>query len=207
MKRVITLCITAAIFLTGCFSSSGEQTNDEPPKTTAPSAAAATQNPGTDEPDEQDEAKDIANIIGEGVSVNYAVTSEEAAVEITGCPAYGDRQTPYVYGKLTNGDPFDYELITAVIVAGNYYGKKPFQDSPNAFIRPDGTFTVQFSSNDGNGTDWLAENIMIFLVPSGYEDSIAPDVASGYIVPPAQISALRDDSICVVQIDREIQIQ
>ena len=139
-----------------------------------------------------------------GVSVNQLIISEDAAIEITSCPAYGDKSSPYVSGKLTKGDPTGYELICVIIVNNQYYGKKPYNDSPNSFIKNDGLWQVQFSSNDGQGTDWNAESIFIFLVPSGYQDKITPDVNAGYVVPPAQISDLKKDSICAVQIDREM---
>ena len=145
------------------------------------------------------------NLPGEGVTVKHIAVSEEAAIVITEAPSYGDRTFPYpfVYGQLTYGDPFDYETITIILVNGNYYGKKPFNDFPNGSIRPDGSFSVQFSSNDGVGTDWLATDIFIFLVPSGYRDSIVPDVKAGYVIPPSQISALKKDSVCAVQLIRE----
>lgn len=148
---------------------------------------------------------DDTNLLGEGVTVNHIVVSENAAIAITECPAYGDRTPPYpfIYGQLNHGDTFDYETITIINVNGSYYGKKPFNDFPNGFIKPDGTFSVQFSSNDGVGVDWQAEEILIFLVPSGYEDGIRPDANAGYVIPPAQISALKKDSVCVVQIIRE----
>jgi len=146
-----------------------------------------------------------ANQIGEGVTVHHLVVNENAAIAITAAPAYGDRMPPYpfVYGQLNHGDPFDYETITIITVNGNYYGKKPFHDFPNGFIRADGTFLVQFSSNDGVGTDWQATEIFIFLVPSGYQDPIQPDPNAGYAISPAQVSALKKDSVCVVQIARE----
>ena len=142
--------------------------------------------------------------IGEGVKINYIVTSDEAEIEITACPSYGDKRMPYVSGTLTKGDPFAYEVITIIMVGGHYYGKKPFNNSPNVPIKGDGTFRVQYSSNDGQGTDWNAEYIYLFLVPSGYEDRIEPDVRAGYVVPPRQVADLIEDSVCVVQISREI---
>ena len=195
MKRIISMLaisLTAIALLTtlsGC--------NNTPEGAAADTGAAA---------DGGAKTIDLANTMGAGVSVDYIVTSDEAAWEITGCPAYGDKTTPYAYGKLTKGDSFAYELITIIIVNGNYYGKKPFHDFPNGFIEGDNTFKVQFSSNDGQGTDWNAEKICVFLVPTGYEDEIEPDAASGYSLPPAQVNSLKENSILAVQIDRKINV-
>ena len=208
MIKAITILLTILMVttLTACGESG---TADTAPR--AGTAGSQTQqerqqesNPG--ESQTTDEPKDIQHTIGEGVTVNYTVTSEDAVWEITGCPSYGDRRTPYVYGMLTEGDPFEYEIITIIIVNGNYYGKKPFNNAPNGFIKADGTFMVQFSSNDGVGTDWNAENIFLFLIPGGYEDGIEPDASAGYVIPPSQISELKENSVCVIQIDREIRV-
>lgn len=193
MKATALLLTAALIFipLAACNSPSG---SNEP---FAPSESTDLQ--GSPPPSEEDPSY----FIGEGVTISYAVNGAEAELAITGCPAYGDKRTPYVYGKLIKGDPFAYELITIITMDGPYYGKKPFNNAPNGFIKADGTFQVQYSSNDGAGTDWNANSIFLFLVPVGYQDEIDPDIGAGYIVPPAQVSSLREDSICVVQIDRE----
>jgi hypothetical protein len=166
------------------------------------SACGQTAEPPVPSPGESEAPPEPRYTVGEGAIVYYTVTSGEAEIEITGCPSYGDKNTPFVYGKLTKGDPFAYELITIIMVGGSYYGKKPFNNSPNGVIKSDGGFQVQYSSNDGMGADWNADNIFIFLVPGGYKDEIDPDVDSGYIVPPSQVASLRENSICVVQIDR-----
>ena len=141
------------------------------------------------------------------ITINNIVVSDEAEIEITDCPVYGDKNMPYVYGKLTKGDPFDYEIITIIVVSGSYYGKKPYNNLPNTVISGDSTFKAQFCSNDGMGADFNAEFIYLFMVPTGYKDGIEPDSSLGYIVPPEQIAALKKDSICVVQINREIEIE
>ena len=193
MKKAIAFLLAAGLALTA-LTACGRSASPGP----APTRESGQSSPPSDEP------PDIRHIIGEGVTIHEIVTGEDAALAVTGCPPVGDKSTPYVYGELTRGDPFAYELITLIIVGVNYYGKKPFNDAPNGFIKADGTFSAQFSSNDGVGTDWDAEHIFLFLVPKGYQDTIEPDVASGYIVPPSQVAELKENSVCVVQIDREL---
>jgi hypothetical protein len=143
--------------------------------------------------------------LGEGVTVIPMVVSDDVSMEITACPAYGDTNAPYpyVHGRLTKGEASDYKTITLVSVNGSYYGKKPFNNQPLGVIANDGTFSVQFSSNDGVGTDELATEILIFLVESGYKDKISPDVGAGYIIPSSQIEQLTEECVCSVLISRE----
>ena len=195
MKRILIFCITGLLLfqLIACENviTVGQSKNEE------------NTNGGNGEVQNANDT-DIENTIGKGVTFQTITDSDEAELTITGCPPYGDKRTPYVYGKLTKGDSFAYELITIIIVNGNYYGKKPFESSPNGFIDADNKFRVQYSSNDGQGTDWNAEKIFLFLIPTGYKDEIKADSRAGYIVPPSQIAVLKENSVAVVQIDRKI---
>jgi hypothetical protein len=192
-----------------------EETAMPEPAQTVPAEETAAPEPAQTVPAEENEEAeenatpeptDLRHTVGEGVSIRYTTTSEDAELRITGVPSYGDKTSPNVYGELTKGNSSDYELICLIIVGTSIFGKKPYNDNPNAFVKPDNTFTLPFSSSDGQGTDWNASTILVYLVPSGYEDPIEPDVMAGYVVPPAQVNQLAEDSVCVVQIDREVVV-
>jgi len=85
--------------------------------------------------------------------------------------------TSYVTGKVSGVSPSQYRVTLYIKVRGNWWGPKPYWDSPYTTIAADGSWRTSFITG---GVDREATTFAAYLIPASYNP---PDIGWASSLP------------------------
>jgi len=97
----------------------------------------------------------------------YTVTPIPAGIKITSVPPYG--VGGYAKGKITGGNPADYDGVAVYILVNGGWWTKPYWGSEITRINSDGTWSANINTG---GVDYNATKVRVYLIPKGRSSEV-----------------------------------